>query len=46
MSIDLSGEWIFITRFLHPLAPPEELLTANKESIETLVKHFLVYEFK
>lgn len=37
MSIDLNGEWIFVSRFLHPLAPPEELLTVNKESLETLV---------
>ncbi|KAF8782528.1 Coiled-coil and C2 domain-containing protein 2A [Argiope bruennichi] len=36
MSVDLSGKWIFVTRFLRPLAPPEELLTGNKESLETM----------
>lgn len=53
MSIDLNGEWIFVSRFLHPLEPPEELLTANKESLETLVSvllyfnlHFLMISLK
>ncbi|XP_054706800.1 LOW QUALITY PROTEIN: coiled-coil and C2 domain-containing protein 2A-like [Uloborus diversus] len=36
MSVDLSGKWIFITRFLRPLEPPEELLFGNKESVETM----------
>ncbi|KFM58390.1 Coiled-coil and C2 domain-containing protein 2A, partial [Stegodyphus mimosarum] len=36
MSVDLSGKWIFITRFLRPLAPPKELVAGNKESIETM----------
>ncbi|GFT89046.1 coiled-coil and C2 domain-containing protein 2A [Nephila pilipes] len=36
MSVDLSGKWIFVTRFLRPLSPPEELLLGNRESLETM----------
>ncbi|GIY46724.1 coiled-coil and C2 domain-containing protein 2A [Caerostris darwini] len=36
MSVDLSGKWIFVTRFLRSLAPPEELLVGNRESLETM----------
>lgn len=40
MSIDLSGEWIFISRFLHPIAYPEDLTVSNNDCIETLVSFF------
>lgn len=42
MSVDLNGEWVFISRFLNSLAPPEVLPTSNKESLETLVRKFSV----
>ncbi|XP_042898083.1 coiled-coil and C2 domain-containing protein 2A [Parasteatoda tepidariorum] len=36
MSVDLSGKWMFVTRFLRSIAPPEELLGYNKESMEAM----------
>ncbi|KAG8187652.1 hypothetical protein JTE90_005504 [Oedothorax gibbosus] len=36
MAVDLSGKWIFVTRYLRPLPPPEELTNGNQVSVEVM----------